>query len=118
MADSDIWLQYMLYRRDFPPCAGWAGNDASVTMWGLQVADAPKVLRTQRMQTLYDLESPGLQHLKHFLTEQVGSEIDLSLLLSCLVPEEQLEEASEHWDDELLLTKVVTDMERGGDSAP
>jgi hypothetical protein len=78
-----------------------------------QVAQAPKVHVTQNMQSLLDLESNGLQSVKSHLADRYGAHIDFTTLLSVLLPEEQLVENNDVWDEDLLLTEVVSELELG-----
>eukprot|EP00892_Ulva_mutabilis_P008460 jgi/Ulvmu1/5987/UM026_0111.1 len=76
-----------------------------------KVADAPKVHMTRHMHALHDLEGKGVQRVRQHLAEKFGPDIDFSLLLSCLLPEDQLEEKEEFWDENLLLTEIVSELE-------
>ena len=82
----------------------------------LQVAEAPKVHMARDMHALRDLEGKGVQSVRQHLADKFGPEIDFSVLLSCLLPEDQLEEKEEFWDENLLLTEVVSELETLKDS--
>lgn len=79
----------------------------------VQVAQAPKVHVSKNMAALPDLESMGLQSVKTHLAHTYGAQIDFSTLLSVLLPEEQMVEKLEEWDEDLLLTEVVSELELG-----
>lgn len=65
----------------------------------------------RNMHALHDLEGEGIQRVRQHLAEQFGPEIDFSVLLNCLLPEDQLQEKEEYWDENLLLTEVVSELE-------
>lgn len=77
------------------------------------MAQAPKVHVTQNMHSLPDLESAGLQTVKMHLAHKFGPHVDFSTLLSVVLPEEQLVEKNDVWDEDLLLTEVVSELELG-----
>jgi hypothetical protein len=66
-----------------------------------------------QMHTLPELETSGLHAVRMHLEQQYGQDIDFSLLLSVVLPEEQLVEKNEVWDEDLLLTEVVSELESG-----
>jgi hypothetical protein len=68
---------------------------------------------TQNTHSLLDLESNGLQSVKSHLADKYGAHIDFTTLLSVLLPEEQLVENNDVWDEDLLLTEVVSELELG-----
>lgn len=76
-----------------------------------KVADAPKVHMTRNMNALHDLEGKGIHRVRQHLADQFGPELDFSVLLSCLLPEDQLQEKEEYWDENLLLTEIVSELE-------
>ena len=77
------------------------------------MAQAPKVHINQNMHSLPDLESSGLAAVKMHLAHKFGPHIDFSTLLSVVLPEEQLVEGTDAWDEDLLLTEVVSELELG-----
>lgn len=77
------------------------------------MAQAPKVHVTQNMHSLPELESTGLQAVKMHLAHKFGAHVDFSTLLSVVLPEEQLVEPDDVWDEDLLLTEVVSALELG-----
>jgi hypothetical protein len=59
--------------------------------------------------------SPSLssQSVKPHLADRYGAHIDFTTLLSVLLPEGQLVENNDVWDEDLLLTEVVSELELG-----
>lgn len=66
---------------------------------------------TRNMNALHDLEGKGIHRVRQHLADQFGPELDFSVLLSCLLPEDQLQEKEEYWDENLLLTEIVSELE-------
>ena len=65
------------------------------------------------MRSLPELESSGLATVKMHLAHKFGPHVDFSALLSVVLPEEQLVEGEDVWDEDLLLTEVVSELELG-----
>jgi hypothetical protein len=83
-----------------------------------QIAEAPKLRQVQQVQGLEELESEKLHRLKEYVKNKAlsgsyddTSQIDLSLLMSNLLPEKLIQEPDELWDAELLLTAVASDLQ-------
>lgn len=107
-----------------PAHQGWALAVCSELRRCLQIAEAPKVRQVQQVHGLEQLEDAKLRNLKQFISgagsaarEGDGAEpaIDLSLLLSALLPEHLVREPDEVWDEELLLTKVAAELQAPGE---
>lgn len=78
----------------------------------LQVADAPKVHKTQHIQSLRELELVGLSRLKGMMGGHPGeTSVDLSLLTRCLIAEDLAFEEDLYWDEELLLTEMASELQ-------
>jgi hypothetical protein len=76
------------------------------------------VRQVQQVQGLDELESEKLHRLKEYVKNKAlggsyddASQIDLSLLISNLLPESAIQEPDVTWDPELLLTAVASDLQ-------
>ena len=89
----------------FTAVAGWEHKPATFCPDFTQVA-APGKARNTTIQTLKELD----QEVQHALPTG-NDEIDLSLLITSLLPMEKVQEGEEAWDPEQLLHSVAFEMQ-------
>ena len=76
----------------------------------------PKVHHVQHVKGLDELESASLKHLKETIRARMSEgddsqpaiEADFGMLLSALLPEHLVQETSDSWEEDALLTEVAS----------